>query len=131
MKTNHVPSGAFRGFGGPQALFAADMNMHFLSEQLGLPPLDLKKKYLFKQGDHSVTDGIFRDEIKFDEMLEKIEKISGYSDKWLSNNNHTAGAARRGIGISFAAHGGAFTGSGEQDIIKSLVKLQANLKKGF
>ena len=34
MKTNHVPSGAFRGFGGPQALFAAGMNMFALAREL-------------------------------------------------------------------------------------------------
>jgi len=127
MKTNHVPSGAFRGFGGPQALFAAEMNMHNIAHELGLPPLELKRKYLYRRGDRSVTSGTFRDEIKFDEMLDKIEYASGYSQKWLeySNRKHIANAPRRGIGISFAAHGGAFTGSGEQDMIKSLVRVEA------
>ena len=137
MKTNHVPSGAFRGFGGPQALFAADMNMYFLAEELETSPLELKKKYLFRQGDHSVTNGTFRDPIKFTEMIEKIEKMSGYSSKWIKYRESGSLAEKRtrdlsipsepmrGIGISFAAHGGAFTGSGEQDIIKSIVQLSA------
>ena len=125
MKTNHIPSGAFRGFGGPQAHFAADMNMHFLAHKLGIPPLELKKKYLYRQGDSSVTNGIFRDEIKFDEMIDKIEKASEYSKKWEKYNSKVMSSPYRGIGISFAAHGGAFTGSGEQDIIKSIVRLSA------
>lgn len=125
MKTNHIPSGAFRGFGGPQAHFAADMNMHFLAHTLGIPPLELKKKYLYRQGDHSVTNGTFRDQIKFNEMIEKIEEASEYSSKWEEYNRKAGSRPYRGVGISFAAHGGAFTGSGEQDIIKSLVRLSA------
>lgn len=125
MKTNHIPSGAFRGFGGPQAHFAVDMNMQYLAEELGIPPLELRKRYLYKQGDHSVTNGTFRDEIKFDEMIERIEEASGYSRKWAEYSSGSITGPCRGIGISFAAHGGAFTGSGEQDIIKSLVRLSA------
>lgn len=125
MKTNHIPSGAFRGFGGPQAHFAADMNMHFLAHKLDIPPLELKKKYLYRQGDHSVTNGTFRDEIKCNEMIEKIEKASQYSRKWKEYNSKAMSGPWRGIGISFSAHGGAFTGSGEQDIIKSIVRLSA------
>ncbi len=124
MKTNHVPSGAFRGFGGPQALFAAEMNMDFIAEKLKTPPLNLKKKYLYKQGDYSVTNGLFRDEVKLDEMIKKIEILSDYSYKWKKYNSDKS---NRGIGISFAAHGGGFTGSGEQDIIKGIVRLSACL----
>ena len=32
--TNNVPNGAFRGFGGPQACFAAEMQMNKLAEAL-------------------------------------------------------------------------------------------------
>jgi len=126
MKTNHVPSGAFRGFGGPQALFAAEMNMYFAAVKLGVKPADLKRRYQYSQGDLSVTGGTFRDEIKLDEMFELIDRESGYSGKYEEYSRpQAAGSPRRGIGISYSAHGGAFTGSGEQDIIKSLVRLKA------
>ena len=58
-------------------------------------------------------------------MIEKIEEASEYSRKWEEYNSKAMSNPCRGIGISFAAHGGAFTGSGEQDIIKSLVRLSA------
>ena len=127
MKTNHVPSGAFRGFGDPQAIFAAEMNMYFIAKQLSINPLELKKKYLFKKGDFSVTGGEFFEDIKFDEMIDIAEKASGYSKK--SHEYETANSKDKlkGIGISFAAHGGGFTGSGERDFIKAKVKI--NVKK--
>ncbi len=125
MKTHHVPSGAFRGFGGPQAHFAAEMNMSFLAVKLGLPPLALKKKYLTRQGDLSITRGTYRYPILFDAMLTRIEQDSEYSSKWEQYHRNSSGTVGRGIGISFAAHGGAFTGNGEQELIKSLVRLAA------
>ncbi|MDC7227104.1 MAG: xanthine dehydrogenase family protein molybdopterin-binding subunit [Spirochaetales bacterium] len=125
MKTNHIPSGAFRGFGGPQALFAADMNMYYLARKLNAAPLELKRRYLFQRGDISVTSGIFRDDIKLEEMISRVEEISDYSSKWAEyEKTSQAGDKMKGIGISFAAHGGAFTGNGEQEIIKSLVRLE-------
>jgi CO/xanthine dehydrogenase Mo-binding subunit len=42
--TNNVPSGAFRGFGGPQGHFAAEMQMNKLAEKLGMDPVELRLK---------------------------------------------------------------------------------------
>ncbi len=42
--TNNVPSGAFRGFGGPQSHFAAEMQMNKLAEKLGMDPVELRLK---------------------------------------------------------------------------------------
>jgi CO/xanthine dehydrogenase Mo-binding subunit len=39
--TNNVVSGAFRGFGGPQGHYAAEMQMNKLAEKLGLDPVEL------------------------------------------------------------------------------------------
>ena len=40
--TNNLPSGAFRGFGAPQGLFAAEMQMNKLAEALGISPVQLR-----------------------------------------------------------------------------------------
>lgn len=40
--TNNVPGGAFRGFGGPQGHFAAEMQMNKLAEKLGRDPVELR-----------------------------------------------------------------------------------------
>ncbi len=128
MKTNHVPSGAFRGFGGPQALFAAEMNMYAVAKALKQDPSGFKLNHLLKKGDLSVTGGRFREDILLKQMFEKVNKVSGYTEKYerYSKPENLQSRKIRGIGISYAAHGGAFTGSGEQEIIKSLVRLKAS-----
>jgi CO/xanthine dehydrogenase Mo-binding subunit len=49
--TNNVPSAAFRGFGAPQALFMAEMQMNKLAEKLGMDPVEFRLKNALKDGD--------------------------------------------------------------------------------
>ncbi len=42
--TNNIPGGAFRGFGGPQGHFAAEMQMNKLAEALGMSPVEIRLK---------------------------------------------------------------------------------------
>jgi CO/xanthine dehydrogenase Mo-binding subunit len=51
--TNNVPGGAFRGFGGPQGAFNAEMQMNKLAEQLGIDPVELRLKNILT--DESIT----------------------------------------------------------------------------
>ena len=121
LATNTVPNGAFRGFGAPQVIFAIEMHMESLAKAAGMDVLSYKKKYMVKQGDKTATNGLFYDEIKLPEMIEKAQKISGYSQKREFYQRQPN--LRKGIGMSFFLHGCGFTGSGEQDIIKAQLRL--------
>lgn len=46
--TNNPPSGAFRGFGAPQGIFAAEMQMNKLAEALDADPVELRIKNLLR-----------------------------------------------------------------------------------
>ncbi len=48
--TNNIPAGAFRGFGGPQGLFAAEMQMNKLAEKLAMDPVELRMKNVIREG---------------------------------------------------------------------------------
>ncbi len=49
--TNNVPGAAFRGFGAPQALFMAEMQMNKLAEKLGLDPVEFRLRNALRAGD--------------------------------------------------------------------------------
>lgn len=122
METNTVPTGAFRGFGAPQTFFAIEMFFAHIANQIGVTPLALKEKYLVTQHDKTATRGEFRDPILLPEMLRRAEELSDYSRKRELYQNQT-GRYRKGIGMSVFLHGCGFTGSAEQDHIKSVVQL--------
>ncbi|MDI6768236.1 MAG: xanthine dehydrogenase family protein molybdopterin-binding subunit [Anaerolineales bacterium] len=49
--TNNIPSAAFRGFGAPQALFMAEMQMDKLAEKLGLDTVEMRRRNALRDGD--------------------------------------------------------------------------------
>jgi CO/xanthine dehydrogenase Mo-binding subunit len=48
--TNDIPGGAFRGFGGPQATFMAEMQINKLADALEMDPVELRMRNLFDEG---------------------------------------------------------------------------------
>ncbi|KUG02460.1 xanthine dehydrogenase, molybdenum binding subunit [hydrocarbon metagenome] len=122
--TNKVVSGAFRGFGGPQAFFAIEMHMENIARQLGVDSLGLKRKHFFHRGDSSSTGGLFQYEIKLEEIADEIEKMSAYREK--RDGYGDSRDKLQGIGCSIFFHGCGFAGSGEKEILKSKVRLKKN-----
>ncbi len=53
--TNNTPSGAFRGFGGPQGHFAAEMQVNKLAAMLQMDPVELRMRNLWRDGDFLPT----------------------------------------------------------------------------
>jgi CO/xanthine dehydrogenase Mo-binding subunit len=49
--TNNPPGAAFRGFGAPQVLFAAEMQMNKLAAALGIDPVELRWRNALREGD--------------------------------------------------------------------------------
>jgi CO/xanthine dehydrogenase Mo-binding subunit len=49
--TNHIPGGAFRGFGGPQAAFSAEGQLNKLAEKLGLDPVEIRARNVLQEGE--------------------------------------------------------------------------------
>ncbi|SDH96707.1 xanthine dehydrogenase family protein molybdopterin-binding subunit [Desulfosporosinus hippei] len=125
VKTNTVPCGAYRGFGAPQTFFAVEMMMDHLAKEMGLDSLELKQKYMVKQGDATSTGGKYHFHVPLPEMIEQIDELTNYREKRRQYRNQT-GRYRKGIGMSLFFHGCGFTGSGERDIIKAVVRIRKN-----
>jgi CO/xanthine dehydrogenase Mo-binding subunit len=49
--TDNVPGAAFRGFGAPQALYMAELQMDKLAEKLGMDPVEFRLKNALRDGD--------------------------------------------------------------------------------
>jgi len=120
--TNNVVSGAFRGFGGPQAFFAIEMHMENIAQKLKVDSLELKMKHFLHRGDTSSTGGLFQYEIKLEQIAAEIDAMSGYSLK--RRQYQQSGQKLKGIGCSIFFHGCGFTGAGERDIVKPKVRIK-------
>ncbi|MBE0701058.1 MAG: xanthine dehydrogenase family protein, partial [Acholeplasmataceae bacterium] len=118
--TNTVPTGAFRGFGAPQMIFAIEMFVTHLANHLKADDYAFRIQHLAKQGDKTSTSGLFRDPIIMQKMIDKVTVASGYHEK---RKAYPKAKKHQGIGMSWFLHGCGFTGSGESDHIHAKVKL--------
>ena len=124
FKTNTTPSGAYRGFGAPQTFFAVEMMMDHVAAALGVDSLEFKEAHLAKQGDSTSTSGKYHFPVPLPAMIEQVDKASDFRRKHREYAAAQTGRYRKGIGMSLCFHGAGFTGSGERDIIKAVVKLR-------
>lgn len=97
--TNNVPSGAFRGFGAPQAHFAAETMVTRLAHALGLDPIELRRKNLYKEGDLESTGKPLPAGVSIRAVFERC--LEEKAVRFKGDGRVEAGSSlRRGIGIA-------------------------------
>jgi CO/xanthine dehydrogenase Mo-binding subunit len=112
MATNTPPNGAFRGFGAPQTEFAAEMQVNRIAEALGVSPLDLRRRWVYREGGTTPTGQVLRESVGGIDVLEAAADASDFEQAW-SRPRPNDGRVASGIGLALAWHGAGFTGSGE------------------
>jgi CO/xanthine dehydrogenase Mo-binding subunit len=114
VATNTPPNGAFRGFGAPQVSFAYEMQMEKIATELGLDPLEVRRRNLLREGDITATGQKLKWSVGSEEVLEQTIERAKYIERRADLAAQTDnGKSRRGVGLSFFFHGAGFTGSGE------------------
>jgi CO/xanthine dehydrogenase Mo-binding subunit len=122
IATNKVPCGAFRGFGSPQVLFAAESQMDILADRLELDPVEFRRQNLLRTGDDTATQQKLRHSVGALETLDKAVTVSDWSQKRIElvkQNGHI----RKGIGISTIYYG-AGLGAGGRHLAKTGANVQ-------
>jgi CO/xanthine dehydrogenase Mo-binding subunit len=69
--TTTVPGGAFRGFGGPQGAFVAEMQMNKLAEALGMDPVELRRMNSLRDGSEGITQAIMPDGVTLPKVIDR------------------------------------------------------------
>jgi CO/xanthine dehydrogenase Mo-binding subunit len=97
--TNNLPSGAFRGFGAPQALFVAETQMNKLAAALGINPVALRLKNVLRDGSLTVNNTPIPPGCTIDDVVQKCAQAAGWeveSGEW--------SVGRRTTGTPHASH---------------------------
>jgi len=116
--TNNTPSGAFRGFGGPQGHYAAEMQMNKIAAALGMDPVEVRMKNLWREGSLQATRSVVPPGCTAREVTETAARAAGWEigetgvwhrsaelpqparNRALMSLEASAGEVRRGIGIA-------------------------------
>ncbi len=110
VATNTPPNGAFRGFGAPQSLFAAELMVEHVAERLGMSSVDLRRKWMLRLGDTTATGQQLDESVGSELVLDAALKHA------LAVRPSDRPTVRRGRGLSLVFHGSGFTGSGEKKL---------------
>jgi xanthine dehydrogenase large subunit len=78
LRTNTVSNTAFRGFGGPQGMMAAEHMMDSLAIALGIDPLDVRKQNFYAPGRDVTPYGMTVEEHVIGPLVEELEATSDY-----------------------------------------------------
>jgi CO/xanthine dehydrogenase Mo-binding subunit len=123
--TNNIPGGAFRGFGGPQGEFLAEMQMNKLAEKLGINPVELRMKNVLREGSILSVGTPIPKGVSIAEVLERCAIEAGWvkdADRgWrppakVSNIDPTK---RYGLGLAIGYKNVGFSfGAVEQSVVR-------------
>ena len=105
LLTNESPSGAFRGFGTPQAAIANDALLDELAEKIGMDALEFRIKNALRKGDRTPTNQLLEKSVG---QVECLESLKSRWRKWrkeaeIFNQNNTN--IKRGVGCGSAWYG--------------------------
>jgi CO/xanthine dehydrogenase Mo-binding subunit len=97
--TNNVPSGAFRGFGSPQAHWAAESMIARIAHALEIDPADIRRKNLYREGDTEATGNVLPAGVSAVTVLERCadEARTRFTPR---AQRDLTGTLRRGVGIA-------------------------------
>ncbi|MCL4561154.1 MAG: xanthine dehydrogenase family protein molybdopterin-binding subunit [Chloroflexi bacterium] len=76
--TNNIPTGAFRGFGGPQGLFAAESQMNKLAEALSMDPIELRMRNILRDGSLLSVGTPLPGKVTLDQVTEQCAQAGGW-----------------------------------------------------
>jgi CO/xanthine dehydrogenase Mo-binding subunit len=106
--TNHIPGGAFRGFGGPQAAFAAEGQINKLAEQLSMDPVEIRMRNLLSEGDLLSVGTPLPKGVTLDKVVQACAEEAGWQPSegvWVKPERGSLGEPesphlRRGLGFA-------------------------------
>ena len=111
-KTNTVSNTAFRGFGGPQGMFAIEHAIDDIARTLGIDPLEVRRRNFYGVGERDVTQyGQRVEDNIINDIIDKLEADADYQARRESIRqfNSTSPILKRGIAMTPVKFGISFT----------------------
>jgi CO/xanthine dehydrogenase Mo-binding subunit len=107
--TNSIPGGSMRAPGDPQSMFASESHVDMIAKELGIDPIELRRRNALRDGEASVTgERVHR--ARAVEVLDALERESNW---------HSPLPAGHGRGVSLGVR---HIGAGATSIVMRLVE---------
>ncbi|MGV8906752.1 MAG: molybdopterin-dependent aldehyde oxidoreductase [Acetobacterium sp.] len=104
VATNHGWGSAFRGYGSPQSLFASETLLDMMAEKMGMDPLEIRYKNVYREGSTTPT-GCAPDVICLPQAYDTIRPIYKAAKAAAEAKNAKGGDIKYGVGLSTNVYG--------------------------
>jgi aldehyde oxidoreductase len=111
--TNHAWGAAFRGYGAPESEFPSEVLMDELAEKLGMDPLELRYKNVYRKGSTTPT-GQDPEVYSLPEMIDKLRPRYEAAKKRAAERS--TDAIRRGVGVAVGVYGAGLDGPDTSEV---------------
>ena len=111
--TNHAWGSAFRAYGSPQSEFASEVLMDELAEKLGMDPLELRYKNVYRTGATTPT-GQTPEVLSLPELLDTLRPK--YAAALKNAKAASTAETKRGVGISLGVYGSGLDGPDSAEV---------------
>jgi len=95
LYTNRPPAGALRGFGIPQLVWAYESHTDIIARELGIDPIDFRKRNILRNGRPQAVGTIIEDG-EFEQVLDETARRLS----WSRPIDRGEGTKRRGRGVA-------------------------------
>jgi len=122
--TNNVYTGAMRGYGSPQIIFAQESLMDELAEKLKMTPMELRLKNIYHN--NSITASgqkLDNHQVSLEEVINKAVEAGNYIEKYREYSKPQSGDKKRGIGMAVSFRGCSL-GAEATDAAGAIVAIQ-------
>ena len=106
--TNLTPTGAFRGFGSPQAAFGHERMMDVIAQALDMDPIELRLKNILSVDSHTITGQHLSSSVGAEETL----RTAGDAAKWSQQETSDNDRWKTGYGVSLIHYGNCLGAAG-------------------
>ena len=100
VHTNCPPSGAFRGFGVPQAAIAQECLFDEVADAVGIDRLEFRLRNALTARQPTVTGQVFEAGVGFVDCLEALRPVWNRARAEAASFNAAANGKRRGVGVA-------------------------------
>ncbi|KJK37286.1 aldehyde oxidase [Streptomyces variegatus] len=106
VRTHNVPSGAFRGYGAAQIVFAVESALDDIAHRLGLDPLTMRERACLRPADRAALPGVGGQHALMGSALNDVLHAlrQAREDRCLERERPAPAGCHVGEGLAIAAH---------------------------
>ena len=102
--TNTTPTDAYRGAGRPEATYVIERTMDALADELGMDPLELRRKNFIKEFPHTLSSGLTVDSGDYEASLDKLLELLDLDAIRAEQAKRRENGAVKQLGVGFSTY---------------------------